>query len=158
LLLNIELDNHFQIKQYSSIYIWMEETMDWQTVLLVLIIALAFFGLVRYAFKVHKKGHTCSGGCGGCVARGGHGESRHSSESSRMTLEQLPEGKDAVVVAVQAGGEMGRRLRDMGLIPGENVRKVGHAPMRDPVALRLRNFTLSLRETEASCVIVEAAA
>jgi len=50
---------------------------------------------------------------------------------------------------------MSRRLRDMGLIPGTEVKVIGRAPLRDPVALRLRDFTLTLRNNEADCIMVE---
>ena len=48
-----------------------------------------------------------------------------------------------------------RRIRDMGLIPGAEVEVVGRAPLRDPVALRLPGFTLSLRNNEADYIVVE---
>lgn len=56
---------------------------------------------------------------------------------------------------MQASGELGRRIRDMGLIPGAEVEVVGRAPLRDPVALRLPGFTLSLRNNEADYIVVE---
>lgn len=43
----------------------------------------------------------------------------------------------------------------MGLIPGAEVEVVGRAPLRDPVALRLPGFTLSLRNNEADYIVVE---
>ena len=52
-------------------------------------------------------------------------------------------------------GQLGRRIRDMGLIPGAEVEVVGRAPLRDPVALRLPGFTLSLRNNEADYIVVE---
>lgn len=56
---------------------------------------------------------------------------------------------------IEAAGELGRRIRDMGLIPGTVVRVVGKAPLRDPVALRLRGFTLTMRNNEADHIAVE---
>lgn len=50
---------------------------------------------------------------------------------------------------------MGRRIRDMGLVPGVEVLVVGRAPLYDPVALRLRDFTLTLRNNEADQIFVE---
>lgn len=54
-----------------------------------------------------------------------------------------------------AEGELGRRIRDMGLVPGAEVEIIGRAPLHDPVALRLKGFTLSLRNSEADFVTVE---
>lgn len=58
-------------------------------------------------------------------------------------------------MSVSAAGELGRRIRDMGLVPGTTIEIVGRAPLRDPVALRLKGFTLSLRNSEADFVTVE---
>lgn len=59
------------------------------------------------------------------------------------------------IVTVSAQGELGRRIRDMGLIPGTEVRVIGKAPLKDPVALRLKDFTLTLRNSEADRITVE---
>jgi ferrous iron transport protein A len=58
-------------------------------------------------------------------------------------------------MAVNANGELGRRIRDMGLVPGTDVMIVGRAPLRDPVAIRLKGFTMTLRNSEADYIMVE---
>lgn len=50
---------------------------------------------------------------------------------------------------------MGRRIRDMGLIPGTTVSIVGRAPLKDPVALRLSGVTVTLRNSEADHITVD---
>lgn len=75
--------------------------------------------------------------------------------NERIPLRQLPVGCKAHIVAVKADGELGRRIRDMGLVPGTDVEVLGRAPLRDPVALRLPGFTLSLRNNEADYIVVE---
>ncbi|MEG2140554.1 MAG: FeoA family protein [Bilophila sp.] len=67
----------------------------------------------------------------------------------------MQQGQKARIARVQARGELGRRIRDMGLIPGTEVEVVGRAPLRDPVALRLPGFTISLRNNEADFIVVE---
>jgi ferrous iron transport protein A len=59
------------------------------------------------------------------------------------------------ITAVEAQGELGRRIRDMGLVPGVEVQVVGRAPLKDPVALRVKGFTLTLRNQEADFIRVE---
>jgi len=71
------------------------------------------------------------------------------------SLRQLKVHDKAKVTSVNAGGEMGRRLRDMGLVPGTELEIVGRAPLKDPVALRLRGFTLTLRNNEADYIFVD---
>ena len=74
-----------------------------------------------------------------------------------VSLRQMAVGQVGVVKAVAAHGELGRRIRDMGLIPGAQLRVVGRAPLYDPVALRLEGFTLTLRNSEADFISCEAA-
>ncbi len=71
-----------------------------------------------------------------------------------IPLRSLQEGQGAVIDKVYAEGELGRRIRDMGLISGAEVMVVGRAPLLDPVALRLNGFTLSLRNSEADYITV----
>lgn len=59
------------------------------------------------------------------------------------------------IVNVKADGELGRRIRDMGLVPGTTVTIQGRAPLKDPVSLRVNSFTLALRNSEADFIDVE---
>jgi len=72
-----------------------------------------------------------------------------------ICLRQLKAGQRARIISLAAQGELGRRIRDMGLVPGTEVRIIGRAPLKDPVALRLKDFTLSLRNNEADHIFVE---
>ena len=73
---------------------------------------------------------------------------------STVSLRTLQKGQHAIITAITAEGEMGRRIRDMGLVPGVEVQIIGRAPLEDPVALRLMGFTLTLRNNEADYVTV----
>lgn len=73
---------------------------------------------------------------------------------NNVSLRALQKGQHATITAISADGEMGRRIRDMGLVPGVEVQVVGRAPLEDPVALRLMGFTLTLRNNEADYVTV----
>lgn len=64
-------------------------------------------------------------------------------------------GQRGRIVRVESIGELGRRIRDMGLVPGTEFVVIGRAPLKDPVALRLRDFTLTLRNNEADHIQVE---
>lgn len=75
---------------------------------------------------------------------------------SILSLRELQPGNKGKVVNISAQGEMGRRIRDMGLLPGAEVEVVGCAPLGDPLALRLMGITVALRNNEADNVTVEA--
>ena len=73
-----------------------------------------------------------------------------------INLRKLPKNKSARIDRITAQGELGRRIRDMGLVPGMDVKVIGKAPLRDPVALRIGGSTISLRNSEADFVEVKA--
>lgn len=72
-----------------------------------------------------------------------------------IPLRQMREGQSGAISQVKATGELGRRIREMGIIPGARVTICGRAPLRDPVALRVLNTTLTLRNNEADYIQVE---
>jgi ferrous iron transport protein A len=74
---------------------------------------------------------------------------------NHICLRQMQVNQKGIIRCVRAKGELGRRIRDMGLVPNTEVTVVGRAPLKDPVALRLRDFTLSLRNNEADYITVE---
>ena len=45
---------------------------------------------------------------------------------------------------------------EMGLLPGTSVRLVRVAPLGDPLELRLRDYSLSVRQSEAARISVRA--
>lgn len=73
----------------------------------------------------------------------------------RMNMRRMRKGQSGRICAVSAHGELGRRIREMGLVPGTPVTIQGRAPLKDPVALRVLDFTLSLRNSEADYIEVE---
>jgi len=71
-----------------------------------------------------------------------------------ITLRSMQANQSGIIDSISASGELGRRIRDMGLVPGTQVTIMGRAPLKDPVALRLRDFTLTLRNNEADQIMV----
>ena len=74
----------------------------------------------------------------------------------RVSMRQMKDNQSGTIASVRANGEMGRRIRDMGLTPGTKIKIQGRAPLNDPVALRIMGFTLTLRNSEADYIEVEA--
>lgn len=73
-----------------------------------------------------------------------------------MRLSQLPVGSEAIVVAVDPGpsGE-GRRLQEVGFVPGTTVRAERRAPLGDPTVYEIRSTRLALRRAGADLVEIE---
>ena len=74
-----------------------------------------------------------------------------------MPLDKLPLGQEAVITAVGGEGALRCRLLDMGLIPKTRVRVEKVAPLGDPLELRVRGYSLSLRKEDAGKIEVEVA-
>ena len=72
-----------------------------------------------------------------------------------IPLRRMAAGQKGIISKVKAHGELGRRIRDMGMVTGTPVEIQGRAPLKDPVAIRVRDFTLTLRNNEADHILVE---
>lgn len=72
------------------------------------------------------------------------------------SLKNLAVGNIGKVVGFdQSGKAYRKRLLAMGLTPGIEFSITRFAPMGDPVEIKLRGFSLTLRKEEASVVLVE---
>lgn len=70
------------------------------------------------------------------------------------TLCDLDIGKMAVVARITGEPPLKRRILEMGLVPGTEVRMERKAPFNDPVSVYLRGYELSLRLEEARHVVL----
>jgi len=73
----------------------------------------------------------------------------------KLNMRQMKDNQAGTISAITVDGELGRRIRDMGLVPGTPIQVRGRAPLYDPVALRVMGFTLTLRNNEADFIEVE---
>jgi ferrous iron transport protein A len=72
------------------------------------------------------------------------------------SLKNLAVGNIGKVVGFdQSGKAYRKRLLAMGLTPGIEFSITRFAPMGDPVEIKLRGFSLTLRKDEAAIVLVE---
>lgn len=68
-----------------------------------------------------------------------------------MRLDALEIGKDAIVASVDSDdAALRQHILDMGLTPGTEVTMMKHAPMGDPLEIRLRGYELTLRRADAA--------
>jgi Fe2+ transport system protein FeoA len=77
-------------------------------------------------------------------------------ERQTQSLCCLPKGIKARVVSVTGSGAVARRLMEMGVVPGAPVCVIKHAPLGDPMQVRVRGFHLALRRAEAQTIKVVA--
>ncbi|MFZ5448413.1 MAG: FeoA family protein [Thermodesulfobacteriota bacterium] len=72
-----------------------------------------------------------------------------------MNLAMLRPGQRGTITTIGAIGPMKRRLMDMGVLKGEEVKVEKVAPLGDPIEIIVKNYRLSLRKSEAAGIGVE---
>jgi ferrous iron transport protein A len=71
-----------------------------------------------------------------------------------VTLDTLSPGQHGRVAQITGDASVRRRLLEMGLTPGAQVKVVRFAPLGDPMDVEVRGYHLSLRKQEARQVIL----
>ena len=74
-----------------------------------------------------------------------------------MTLDRLSVGTAAVISKVGGEGILRCRLLDMGIIPKTKVLVCKIAPLGDPIEIRVRDYTLTIRKEDAEKIEVSEA-
>lgn len=72
-----------------------------------------------------------------------------------MKLSELKPGNKAKIISLAPKSGIKRRLQDMGVLPGEVVEVLKVAPLGDPVEVKIKGYSLSLRKIEAEDIEVE---
>jgi Fe2+ transport system protein FeoA len=71
-----------------------------------------------------------------------------------LPLSHLNPGASGVIERVELASGVGRRLLDLGFVPGTAVRVLRRAPLGDPVSYELRGVRIALRRSEAARIWV----
>lgn len=77
------------------------------------------------------------------------------NKNQTRTLAELEIGSHARILSVAGEDDISRRLLEMGVTPGAQVRVVKNAPFGCPMEIRVRNSHLAIRRSEAVSIIVE---
>jgi len=73
-----------------------------------------------------------------------------------MGLDNLQSGQKAKIIKLNTEGKLLHKLLDMGFVNGANIEVVREAPLFDPMELKIQNYNISLRKSEAKLIEVEA--
>jgi Fe2+ transport system protein FeoA len=71
------------------------------------------------------------------------------------SLAETPLGRAVIVREVKGGNAFRRRLLELGLVPGTQVKIVTVAPLGDPLRIAVRDGEWSIRRAEAAQITVE---
>ncbi|MEA2042819.1 MAG: ferrous iron transport protein B [Bacteroidota bacterium] len=69
-----------------------------------------------------------------------------------MTLAELKNNEEAIIVKIKGRGIFRKRLLEMGFVAGKKIKAVRHAPLKDPVEYNIMGYEVSLRKSEAAMV------
>jgi len=72
-----------------------------------------------------------------------------------MSLNDAKEGTRVKVVNLNAKGKLLYKLLDMGLIQGSTIEIIREAPLYDPMELKIHDYNLMLRKSEANLIEIE---
>jgi Fe2+ transport system protein FeoA len=72
------------------------------------------------------------------------------------TLAEIPLGRAVIIREVGGNNAFRRRLLELGLVPGTQVKIVTIAPLGDPLRIAIRDGEWSMRRAEAAQITVEA--
>ncbi len=74
----------------------------------------------------------------------------------RVELSELKPGSIGTIVSISGENPLlSRRITEMGMSKGEEVKVVRNAPLKDPIEFEVKGFHLSLKRDEAKMIIVE---
>lgn len=71
------------------------------------------------------------------------------------TLRETPIGSTVKVIKLHGEGAVKRRIMDMGITKGVEIKVRKVAPLGDPVEITVRGYELSLRKADAEMIEVE---
>lgn len=71
------------------------------------------------------------------------------------TLRDVKAGETAKVISIHGSGALKRRIMDMGITRGTEIKVRRIAPLGDPVEVTVRGFELSLRKDDADILEME---
>ncbi|MDO5690364.1 MAG: FeoA family protein [Tissierellia bacterium] len=71
------------------------------------------------------------------------------------TLREIAIGESVKVVKLHGLGPIKRRIMEMGITKGTQIKLENIAPLGDPMEITVRNYRLSIRKEDASLIEVE---
>lgn len=73
----------------------------------------------------------------------------------KIRLSDLKLGEEGTILYLNNDGMIRRRLLDMGFVRGEKVTKVLVSPLKDPIAYKILNAIVALRNEDGKKIMVE---
>ena len=106
------------------------------------------FDMLRKGMEAELENVDCSN-CLGTNAKATGGNA-----SADSTLNSLSSGEAGTIDRIVGNDTLKKRLREMGVTTGQEIRVIKSAPLNDPIEIKVRNYNISLRREEANNIII----
>jgi len=91
----------------------------------------------------------------GFVEKGEEDMGDKKESKADFTLRDLKPGEKGKVIKIKGKGNLKKRLLDMGIVPGTEIKLEKVAPLGDPIDILIKGYHLSLRKEEARDILLE---
>lgn len=71
------------------------------------------------------------------------------------SLNNLKQGEAGVIKSFKGKGEVRKHLMEMGLVRGSDIKVERVAPLGDPIEVKIKGYSLSLRKEDAKKIEIE---
>ena len=68
-------------------------------------------------------------------------------------MNDLLPGQKGIILQVNGTGKLKKRLLEMGIVKGQSITVMRAAPLDDPIEVKVKNSSLTLRREEASNIL-----
>jgi ferrous iron transport protein B len=72
-----------------------------------------------------------------------------------VTLYDLSEGEEGLILKIKGRGQFRQRLSEMGFVVGKKVALIKKAPLGDPIEYKIMGYHISLRSSEAQLIEID---
>lgn len=72
-----------------------------------------------------------------------------------MGLDEIKKGNIVNILKLNAQGRLLYKLLDMGFVNGASIEIIREAPLYDPMELKIQNYHITLRKSEAKLIEVK---
>ena len=83
------------------------------------------------------------------------GQENRTVSAQTFNLNMLATGESGIIGHIVGNDHLKKRLREMGITAGQEIRVIKSAPLDDPIEIKIRNYNISLRREEADKIVIK---
>ena len=71
------------------------------------------------------------------------------------SLDNLPINYTAKIIDIECNNNLKKRLLDLGLINGTNIKAIFKSPIGNPIAYKIRGSTIAIRKEDSKYITIQ---